>query len=252
MIEHDISTWRTGKVAFCGDWHANRAFALAQIDRLDQEGVRTIVQVGDFGFDFKTNFLNDINELLSERNMILFFVDGNHENFHVLFTYPISEKTGTRHLRERVIHLPRGHRWEWDGISFLALGGAHSIDKFNRRPGHTWWPEESLSFQEVDRACAGGHADVMITHDCPTGVEIPGLTKTSGYGWPESMVRASEAHRDTLRIVCDEVKPHRLIHGHYHVRYENVLKGADYTTVISGLDMDGGDLWQSNRMLSDI
>lgn len=233
-----IDDFNFKQIAFCGDWHANRQFALDMLDSFNRYGIKAIVQLGDFGYKYKTNYLNDMQKKLEEYDMYLFFVDGNHEEFPKLYSYPIID--GVRPLRDRIVHLPRGLRWTWNGHKFLALGGAPSIDKDHRVVGKSWWIEEQISFNEADRAMQGGTVDVMLTHDCPTGVDIPGITKTAAYGWPEHALKVSEAHRDLVRMVVDEVKPKKLLHGHYHRRYDGLLVGEDYKTEIVGLDADIG------------
>lgn len=227
-------------VAAAGDWHGNSRFARAAIQHADEAlNCKTIIHTGDFGYHFSTHFLDNMNDQLAERDMMLYFVDGNHENFHVLYTYEIAED-GTRPLRDRIIHLPRGFRWDWNGETWLALGGAVSVDKDWRTPGHEWWSEEQLSFGDMLTA-SRAPADVMITHDCPSGVDISAI-RGNPHGFPAHSLREAEAHRDHMRLVVDEVKPGLLIHGHYHTRYVDMLIGEDYFTEIQGLDCDGAPL----------
>lgn len=215
---------------------------------LARRRVKVIVHCGDFGYNLKTNFLLRLKVLLERYDMYIVWVDGNHENFDRLYSYDIVD--GVRPLNERVIHLPRGYRWQWNGTSYLALGGAHSIDKHFRTPGTEWWHQEWITFADAERAVQGGHADIMICHDAPQGVRIPNLTKTDGWGWPEDMVRASNEHRNIVRAVVDDVKPHFLFHGHYHEAYEAVLHGEDYVTYVIGLDRDGAR-WTDNVVVYD-
>lgn len=162
--------------------------------------------------------------------------------FPTLYSYPVNEH-GVRPLRNRIVHLPRGFRWTWDDIDYMALGGAVSIDRIiggriMRYPGVDWWFGEAITFDEVEYATRPGNVDVMITHDCPTGVKIPGITKESGYGWDAAMLKESEEHRDVLRTVVDAVRPKLLVHGHYHCYYESELVTPKYKTKIIGLDRD--------------
>lgn len=170
--------------------------------------------------------------------------------FDKLHKYPL-DIDGTRPISDYIIHLPRNLRWEWKGVSFLALGGAFSIDKYNRIPGKEWWPEETITMQEAEIACAGGHADVMITHDIPERFMIASLTKTDML-WPKDMVRSSNLHRSLLQSIVDEVRPDRLIGGHYHTRQHGLLHGNDYTTIIDILDMNGSPVATHNTMILDM
>jgi predicted phosphodiesterase len=227
-------------VVVAGDWHANGRWALKatyQARLLYGNHIDTIVHTGDFGFNFHDTFLDDLQDRLEMSGMFLYFVDGNHENFNRLYSFPIDE-FGTRMLRDRIRHLPRGFRWTWNGKTHLALGGGVSVDQHHRTENSTWWRQETITWPDCDKAVEGGKVDYMFTHDCPDGVDIPGITKTSDF-FPQVYINQSNSHRELLRRVVDEVKPTVLYHGHYHRRYGNVLADKDYLTKVIGLDCDG-------------
>ncbi|WP_280762136.1 metallophosphoesterase family protein [Prescottella agglutinans] len=214
--------------------HAVRAIRVA-VDA----GADAILHVGDFGYTFDRRFMNDVDDALAHHNMVLGFVDGNHEDFYRLRTAALQQGAqGVTYMRPRILHLHRGYRWQWGDISFLALGGAHSVDKPWRTPGKSWWPEEAITFDQANDVILGGPADVMICHDAPTGVTIPGIDGNP-YGFPEMEIRAADQHRDLLRAVVDAVQPRHLWHWHYHVRYDDLLHGDGYTTHVHGLAHDG-------------
>lgn len=220
------------RVAFAGDWHANPLFARMVIRSL-AGGVDAVVHLGDFGVGFSDRYLQVVDEAAREADLVVMFVDGNHEDHAQLGAIPISSD-GVRRLAPRVWHLPRGFRWEWSGLSFLALGGAHSVDRQSRVPGVSWWPQEAISLQDALRATEGGPVDVIVTHDAPAGHVIPGLMPPGTF--PAEEIEASDAHRQVLRRVVDEVRPRALWHGHYHSRYR---VETDYGCIITGLDCDG-------------
>lgn len=226
-------------VAIAGDWHMNTRHALTAISKAAEAGAPTILHVGDFGYSFDFRFLDAVSEQLAVFDMVLGFVDGNHED-HPFLERAARDWTvdGRTYLRSNIVHLPRGYRWQWGDVSFLALGGAHSVDKPWRTPGTSWWPEETITFEQANAAILGGPADVMICHDGPTGVTIPGI-EGNPYNFPEMELRAADQHRDLLRAVVDAVQPRHLWHGHYHVRYDALLHGDGYTTHVHGLASDG-------------
>lgn len=234
-------------IAVAGDWHGNTKWALHAINYAATQGANVILHTGDFGYDFNQEFLDKITKHLKYHDMTLYFVDGNHEDFFYLYTFPIVED-GTRHITDRVFHLPRGFRWEWLGNTFMALGGAISPDKEGRVPYREWWPDEALSFADISHATRPGNVDIMITHDCPAGVDIPGIANNP-YGFPAKTLRDCEAHRDVLRGIVDEIQPKLLVHGHYHQYYRDVLYGGDYMTNIMGLHCDGSYVLDNVRLL---
>ena len=212
------------RVLLCGDWHGMKASADASLRLAADRGADAIVQLGDFGVWHDTAgawFLDEVSRGAEHVGVPVFFVDGNHENFDLLDTFPLNQD-GTRTLRPMVTHLPRGFRFQWHGVRFLALGGAVSVDRRSRVAYRSWWPQESITQKEAEDAITGGPADVMLCHDCPDGVAIPGITGSDDpeAWWPAEELRRSESHRRLLAFVTREVGPTHLFHGPYHVAYQ--------------------------------
>jgi predicted phosphodiesterase len=223
-------------VAFAGDWHANGLWAEAAIRYASELGAEQILQLGDFGYDFEPEYLDLLDRTLTELDLRLWFVDGNHENFDVLYRAPVGPY-GRRELRSRIDHLPRGYRWTWDGVGFLAAGGAYSIDREFRELGDSYWLEEEITDADVAACANGGGTEVMVCHDCPSGVAIPGLEETARFWPPEQLTRAA-AHRDRLRAIAEAVRPRLIWHGHYHLAYATTAELGYGPVAVCGLDCD--------------
>jgi hypothetical protein len=228
------------RIAFAGDWHANTRWAVAAVQFAAERGADVIIQLGDFGYEYRPSFLQGLDRALARTGLRLLFVDGNHEAFPTLLRYPV-HANGLRQLSGRVWHLPRGFRWTWGGVRWLALGGAHSVDRPWREPGVSWWREETLTDDQARSAAAAGPADVMVSHDCPSGVDIPGLAE-SAHVWPAEELVASDIHRRRLRTVVDAVRPRSIWHGHFHCRYESTADLGYGPVRVTGLDCDGSTL----------
>jgi predicted phosphodiesterase len=228
------------RIALAGDWHMNgpwAAEAIATTVRTADPDV--FIQLGDFGYTFDAEYLQAVDGALATAGVPLLFVDGNHESFPTLHRYPVRDH-GLRRLTEHVWHLPRGFRWQWGDVRFVSLGGAYSVDRTWRIPGVSWWNDETVTPEQAARAIAGGPVDVLIAHDCPTGVVIPGIDDTSSPSpWPPvELVRAYE-HRTLLRQVVDAVRPTTIWHGHYHRRYATTAELGYGPVTVLGLDCDG-------------
>lgn len=103
------------------------------------------------------------------------FVDGNHENFDVLSTYPIVDYKGgkARKIRDNVYHLMRGEVYEIDGRSFFTFGGAYSHDLMYRTEHVNWWKNELPTKAEAQNALNNlekhdWNVDYVISHDVYT------------------------------------------------------------------------------------
>ena len=102
------------------------------------------------------------------------FIDGNHENFDDLLSYPEIERFNgpVGRIRSSVYHLKRrGHVYDIAGHKVWCFGGAESVDKENRIEGKSWWPEEEANYREIEYAqnalenCR--NVDFALTHDAP-------------------------------------------------------------------------------------
>ncbi|KXO98402.1 Calcineurin-like phosphoesterase superfamily domain (plasmid) [Tsukamurella tyrosinosolvens] len=232
MIPADPTT-----VAIAGDWHANVNWAKHAITTAARRGAEAIVQAGDFGMlpgPFVKQYLDELDETLSIHQLHLLWVDGNHEDHASLEAWPVRD--GVHPIRERITHLPRGYRWSWSGKTWLALGGAVSVDRAHRSPGLDWWPDEAISDSDVARSISPGPADVMISHDSPAGGRVlDEWLGVNGFRLSEQLQDDCDANRARLRKVVDAVQPRLLVHGHYHWRYRDRIG----VTAVEGLDCDG-------------
>ncbi|GAB2472313.1 metallophosphoesterase family protein [Jatrophihabitans fulvus] len=239
-------------IAIAGDWHGNLHRALEVVGVAHEHSAPVVVQVGDFGFwragPSTDRYISRINRRLADYGMHLMWVDGNHEDHHRLARLPVDGATGLRKITNRIWHIPRGARFTWRGYSWMGLGGAASVDRRRRTPGRDWWPEETLSDADVEHASRPGDVDVMICHDAPAGVRIPGIDGPSV--WPREDIARSRLNRAQLRRVVDAVQPAALYHGHYHVRTVDRLEHSAGTTTVRGLAADDSTL-SDNVMLID-
>lgn len=228
-------------VVIAGDWHGNTAWALRMLGVCADQNVSVLVHLGDFGFwpgRKGREYLDAVEAALESTDQILYWIDGNHEDHDALDAWPV-EQDGTHRIRDRIFHLPRGFRWTWQGRSWMALGGAHSVDRNHRTPYVDWWPREFLSPDEVQRAIDGGAVDVMVCHDAPLGADVPVL-RLGPKGWQPEEIAMSVRHQRLIREVVDAVRPVHLWHGHYHDRYEGVLRLDDgHVVKVHGLSCDG-------------
>lgn len=253
-------------LVFLGDTHGNVRFVLAALEVFKRAGVTTVIQVGDFGVwpgRGGAFFLDKTDLMLEELGMTLIFCDGNHEDFDQLEAIPVDED-GFRRVRPNIWHAPRGHQWEYNGLRLGAMGGAHSIDgpggvwqqargpiditklpdyNYNRtdeiRKGVShidlggWWPQETITRKQVDAALLKPPVDIMISHDCPARVHIPGKQ-----GYP-----MGDRNRALLQQVVDAWRPQLLVCGHWHLRQTATMYHDDYNaqTRVEILDAENND-----------
>jgi len=114
-----------------------------------------IIILGDFGLvwnkDKENKYEKHWLDWLEEKPFTTLFVEGNHENFDRLNSYPVEEWKGGKiqRIRPSVIHLMRGQVFSIDGAVFFTFGGAMSIDKAYRKENISWWKEEMPNNAEM-------------------------------------------------------------------------------------------------------
>ena len=84
-----------------------------------------------------------------------------------------------------------------------------------------------------------GPADVMVTHECPAGIEH--TFPPPPPWWSQADLRRSDAHRSLLREVVLAVRPRWLMHGHLHLSYQRQVDLGGGPIEVTGLDCDGAD-----------
>ena len=161
-----------------------------------------VIILGDFGLVWS----GDKEEAywlkwLAEKPFTILFVDGNHENFDMLNTFPIIDfHRGKAHkIKDNIYHLMRGYVFDIDGKKFFAFGGARSHDikdgilhpsayepkKFKvirrtwrrknkkfRIKGISWWQDELPTEEEMSRGIVSlkevnMNVDFVISHCAP-------------------------------------------------------------------------------------
>lgn len=136
---------------------------------------------GDFGFLFRND--NDERKILkriAEKAYTICFVDGNHENFDLLESYPVELWNGGKvHVIIRdsngipkIIHLMRGQMFEIAEKKIFTFGGGNSIDKYIRKESVSWWPQEMPTEDEEREAIEtlekyDYQCDYILTHAAP-------------------------------------------------------------------------------------
>jgi Icc-related predicted phosphoesterase len=251
------------RLLIVGDWHGNHQEVQRSYQRARDRSADVIVQVGDFGYWEHADdgaFLDYIEEWFDRTGIATYWIDGNHEN-HTMLRSVYDVKPGHfTVVRPGCYYIPRGTKWEWDGVTFMGVGGAVSIDKeyrLNRErglpspewgqpeakpatgPGTMWWPEEQLTDEELEFVKSQGTADVLFTHDCPTNAPFYMRLKND---------IDSQIHRQKMNEVGKSVQPKYWFHGHMHEFYDYSFRHDGGEATVIGLECDG---MKNNWVLMD-
>lgn len=206
------------------------------------KGENTVIILGDCGLVWDS-IRNKQEEYwldwLENKPFTTVFVDGNHDNFDRLYTYPIKQWHGgnVREIRPHVLHLQRGEIFTIENHKFFAFGGASShdvqdgildtndpdfrkkmkaLDKqgkyMYRIKGLSWWEEELPTDEEMDNGIdnlkkCGNKVDYIITH-CASSSTAALISH--GIYRPDKLTRYFEEIRNKVDFS-------RWFMGHYHV-----------------------------------
>jgi len=154
-------------------------------------------------------------EWLNNKPWTTLFVDGNHENFGRLNSFPEIEKFGAPmgKISNSIFHLKRGNIYTIDDQTFFCFGGATSTDKQFRINRLSWWEEEIANKTEEDRGIDNlmNHnmrVDYVITHTAPKFL-IPILTG-------EQSDRYNDPTAAYLESIHNSIRYKRWFFGHFH------------------------------------
>lgn len=137
-----------------------------------------VIIAGDFGGIWSGGKQDEwLLDWLESRNFTTLFVDGNHENFDLLYQFPIMDWNGGKihQIRPSIIHLMRGQVFTIEGKKIFTFGGAESVDKQFRKEFISWWREEIPSRREFEEGIRNLEkhdmtVDYVITHTAPRDI----------------------------------------------------------------------------------
>ena len=166
-----------------GDTHAELDISKLNTTNFPQQKALTkndfLIICGDFGLCWDGSLREKWwKKWLTNKNFTTLWIDGNHENFDMLYQFPQINKFGgrAREIAKDIYYLDRGQVLTIDGKKIFCMGGARSIDKALRVEHVSWWQEEMPSREEMERAIASleqnkWRVDYVVTHCAPRSVQ---------------------------------------------------------------------------------
>ena len=159
-----------------------------------------VLILGDFGIWDHSKREKYNLDWLEKKPFTTLFISGNHDNYDILDSLPVSEWHGGKvnFIRPSVIHLMRGEVYSIEGKTFFAFGGASSHDirdgilekddprvkqwscdysKMFRINHMSWWERELPSEEEMQNGINNldkydWKVDYIITHSPPASVVV--------------------------------------------------------------------------------
>ena len=197
IIECSKGKPKIDKTAIIGDVHGRTDMYVQMVVDYKQS-----IQVGDMGVGFTGTILPVMD---NHR-----FINGNHDNPKLCSQHPN--------------WIPYGKVETINDQTWFFMGGALSIDKHLRTPGVSWWPEEELNYNQLNRMIniyETAKPDVVITHDCPDSIAKQLFTYVEN---PDLSSRTRQA-LDTMLSIH---RPAKWIFGHWHESRSVAIYGTDF------------------------
>lgn len=227
----------------CGDIHGDPRRFNTECFPEQKEMTRDdfVIILGDFGIIWSGSKEEKYwLDWLNNKPFTTLFVDGNHENFDLLYTYPVVDFHGGKahKIRDNIYHLMRGYVFDICDKKFFAFGGASSHDiqdgildpddfvdmddfrdtyrrwqkygKIFRVKGISWWEQEMPNDEEMERGrqslkAANNKVDFVISHCAPQEVaSLIGFTDRDKLTWYFN------------ELLWDGLKFNKWLFGHYH------------------------------------
>lgn len=204
-----------------GDTHGNIDFLKLHIFAENNPELTRddyVIIAGDFGGIWSEFTMDRTLTPYEKLPFTVLFVDGNHENFDIINSFPIEKWMGGKihRIRPNIIHLMRGQVFTLEGKTIFTFGGATSIDKFMRRENISWWAAELPTGKEVEEGISNlekynNQVDYIITHSCDErALYYPPLKD------PYQSMKIFPENR-ILSIFTDTVKFKHWYFGHFHM-----------------------------------
>ena len=206
-----------GKIIVAGDIHGDWGGINSLINKHNPD---YILQCGDFGWwpGMESNKWK-LKGIKSPNTKIL-WCDGNHEDH-----WDLKRGNGSY---DNVIYMSRGSIYTLpDGRNILFIGGADSIDKNVRTLGIDWFPEELITYADLEKCLSHKiKIDIVISHTCPEEFELK-------LGETYTIDKYKDPSRQALSVILNHYKPDLWYFGHWHMSQ----KGKYNNTYWQCLDM---------------
>lgn len=212
-MERYIMEKISGNIIVAGDIHGD-FWALNNLINKHND-IKIILQCGDFGWWPRATIGGAWSiKNLKNKNVKIFWCDGNHEDFETLKFGDCEE------VLPNCFYMPRGSVLELpDKRKVLFIGGGLSIDKNNRIPRHEnfgWFEEETISQKNIEEL-PDEEIEIVISHTAPEAFNLQDYHKDF---YPV------DPSRKALNYVLNKYNPKLWYFGHMHKYQEGKTYGC--------------------------
>ena len=204
-----------------GDTHGDLSRIFDFVERFELKENINFLILGDAGVVWKKdkkdllNTIKELDEFNQKHNLNIYFIPGNHENFDLLDSMDRDEQTNLVYISKHLIYIPKGTVLDLPIGKCLCVGGADSVDKMFRIEHLSWWPQEQITPEDIEKI-PEGHYDYLFTHctNWDTCNNFGFILYTINNITEESRIHVSEK---LLNELNKKITYNKNYFGHYHV-----------------------------------
>ena len=235
-----------GMIYLVSDIHGDFSGLLKQIlgykKTLTEEDI--LIVLGDMGIWEET--LEALRLLCDSVPFKILFIDGNHESFPLIHSFPKEEMwggevrriAGTYYLcRGEVFTLPCGDTT----VRIATLGGGTSRDRDQRTEGLDWFPEEEIGDEDVERLVENVKRaegiDFLLSHAPSATAKLQLCAEHTNFvgkrmetltpSHSDRQVRNAISLLDAYSFVC--------VSGHEHIEREMRIGQREYRLIYKNI-----------------
>ncbi len=157
-------------IYFLSDPHGDLSFTALDNYLENAKAEDLLIILGDICLEFEQTKKNKaFTERFLNIDKKIAFLDGNHENFEYINSFPEEEWNGGRvhRLTDNIVHLMRGEIYEIEGNTFFTFGGCKSSAKWKEIG--LWFDGEEGTEAEFENAYRNlskynNKIDYILTH----------------------------------------------------------------------------------------
>lgn len=215
-------------IYICGDVHGNFKEVEWWLKHFAKTG-NIFLHLGDFGCGFvHDKKIESLANKFSDAGCRCLVVAGNHDE-------PIYFTENRKFSGGAIEFLPKTHFRKINDKGFLFLGGAISVDRYQRIEGRSWWRDEKFVLEEEYLKSVRG-VDYIIAHSCPFYAK-PLVTHKNGIvdyysQFDKTLIKDLEEEGKLLAKAVDIVKKENYIKGyyfgHFHCSERREIEGIKF------------------------
>ena len=162
---------------FSGDIHGSPwgVKRFCEREKLSKEDI--LVLLGDVGANYYGDWRDDeMKKVLAKLAPTILCIHGNHEMrpWHITGYHEAAWHSGKVWVQDQYPNLlfaQDGEIFNINGLNYIVIGGAYSVDKYYRLArGYGWWEDEQPSEEikaYVEQQLRERDIDVILSHTCP-------------------------------------------------------------------------------------